>query len=180
LRIDSRKELADLQLDTRLPHVKDHTLCVLQAVSKKTSRTIGTLVNWANHPEVLGSKNRLLSSDFCWALYDRLEDLLGGVAVFWNGAIGGLITPLGEELKVTDPVTGQPAPEASFRKAELIGQFVAEVAAEAVKSKQAVRLDKGSLRVLLKPLFVPLQNPRFRLIAAAQVINRPVYTKGKT
>jgi hypothetical protein len=148
---DSRKELADLQLDTRLPHVKDHTLCVLQAVSKKTGRTIGTLVNWANHPEVLGSKNRLLSSDFCWALYERLEDLLGGVAVFWNGAIGGLITPLGEELKVTDPVTGQPAPEASFRKAELVGQFVAEVAAEAVKSKQAVRLDKGSLRVLLYP-----------------------------
>jgi len=176
---DSRKELADLQLDTRLPYVKDHTLCVLQAVSKKTGRTIGTLVNWANHPEVLGSKNRLLSSDFCWALYERLEDLLGGVAVFWNGAIGGLITPLGEELKVTDPVTGQPAPEASFRKAELVGQFVAGVAAEAVKSKQATRLDKGSLRVLLKPLFVPLQNPRFRLIAAAQVINRPVYTKGK-
>jgi len=176
---DSRKELADLQLDSRLPNVKDHTLCVLQAVSKKTGRTIGTLVNWANHPEVLGSQNRRLSSDFCWALYERLEDLLGGVAVFWNGAIGGLISPLGEELKVHDPVTGQPAPEASFRKAELIGRFVAEVAAEAVKGKQAMRLEKGSLRVLLKPLFIPLQNPRFRVAAAAKVVNRPVYTKGK-
>mgnify|MGYP001773737476 CR=1 FL=1 len=176
---DDRKELADLQLDTRLPHVKDHALYVLQAVSRKTSKTIGTLVNWANHPEVLGGQNRLISSDFCWALYEHLEKLLGGVAVFWNGAIGGLITPLGEEVKVIDPETGQPAPEASFRKAELIGKFVAEVAAESVKSKQAVRLEKGSLKVLLRPIFVPLQNPLFRVAAAVGVIKRPVYTKGR-
>jgi len=176
---DDRKELADLQLDSRLPYVKDHTLYVLQAISRRTGKTIGTLVNWANHPEALGSKNREISADFCWALYNRLEELLGGVAVFWNGAIGGLITPLGEEVKVFDPETGQPAPEASFRKAELIGRFVAEVAAEAVKSKQALRLQRGSLKVLLKPLFVPLQNQRFRVVAAARVINRPVYTKGK-
>ncbi|MCX7968459.1 MAG: hypothetical protein N3B10_08215 [Armatimonadetes bacterium] len=176
---DERKELADLQLDTRMPHVKDHTVYVLQAVSRKTGKTIGTLVNWANHPEVLGSKNREITADFCWALYKRLEELLGGVAVFWTGAIGGLITPLGEEVKVIDPETGQPAPEASFRKAELIGKFVAEVAAEALKSKNATKVDSGSLKVLLQPLFVPLQNHRFRIAAAIGVLKRPVYTKGK-
>ncbi len=176
---DDRKELSDLQLDSRLPHVKDHTLYVLQAVNRKTGKTIGTLVNWANHPEVLGSQNRQITSDFCWALYERLEELLGGVAVFWNGAIGGLITPLGEEVKVYDPVTGQPAPEASFRKAELIGKFVAEVAAEAVKGKQAVKLEKGSLRVLLRPVFIPLQNPLFRIAAGTGVLKRATYTKGK-
>ncbi|MFN3421445.1 MAG: hypothetical protein ACK40X_06970, partial [Armatimonadota bacterium] len=122
---------------------------------------------------------RQITSDFCWALYERLEELLGGVAVFWNGAIGGLITPLGEELKVHDPVTGQPAPEASFRKAELIGKFIAEVAAEAVKGKQVARLDKGSLKVLLRPVFIPLQNPLFRIAAGAGVLKRPLYTKGK-
>lgn len=176
---DDRKELSDLQLDTRLPYVKDHTLYVLQAVSRKTGKVIGTLVNWANHPETLGSRNRLLSSDFCWALYEHLEKSVGGIAVFWNGAIGGLITPLGEEVKVFDPETGQPAPEESFRKAELIGQFIAKVAVEAVKSKRATRLEKGSIKVLLSPLFVPLQNPNFRIAAASSVINRPVYTKGK-
>ncbi|MCS7263514.1 MAG: hypothetical protein NZ805_01625 [Armatimonadetes bacterium] len=176
---DERKELSDLQLDTRLPHVKDHAVYVLQAVSRKTGKTIGTLVNWANHPEVLGSKNREITSDFCWALYERLEELVGGVAVFWNGAIGGLITPLDEEVKVIDPQIGQPAPEASFRKAELIGKFVAEVAAEALKSKNATKVDNGSLKVLLRPLFVPLQNTRFRIAAAIGVLKRPVYTKGK-
>jgi len=176
---DDRKELAALQLDTRSPHVKDHTLHIMQAVSRKTGKTIGVLVNWANHPEVLGSQNREITADFCWALYERLEKLLGGVAVFWNGAIGGLITPLGEELKVVDPATGQPAPEASFRKAELIGGFVAEVVAEAVKGKQAVKLERGYLKVLLRPIFVPLQNPLFRVAAGSGVLNRPVYTKGK-
>lgn len=176
---DNRKELSELQTDTRLPQVKDHALYVLQAVSRKTGKTIGILVNWANHPEALGSQNRKLSADFCWALYERLENLLGGVAVFWNGAIGGLITPLGEEVRVRDPITDRPAPEASFRKAELIGLSVAEIAVEAVKGQNAVRLKKGSLKVLLKPIFVPLQNQRFRVAAAAKVINRQLYTKGK-
>lgn len=176
---DDRAELAALQWDTRLPHVKDHTLLVLQAVSRKTGKTIGTLVNWANHPEVLGSQNRLLSADFCWALYEQLEATMGGVAVFWNGAIGGLITPLGEEVKVIEPATGQPAPEASFRKGELIGRFVAQVAAEALKGKQAVKMERGSLQVLLQPIFVPLQNHRFRIAAGMGVLTRPLYTKGK-
>ncbi len=174
-----REELAALQLDTRLPLVKDHRLMVLHAVSRKTGKTIGTLVNWANHPEVLGSQNRLLSADFCWALYERLEALVGGVVVFWNGAIGGLITPLDEEVKVIDPATGQPAPEASFRKAELIGQFVAEEADRALKSQQVERLEKGRLRVLLQPFFVPLQNRGFRIAAGLGVLSRPLYTKGK-
>lgn len=176
---DDRKALAELQFDSRIPHVKDHTVYVLHAVSKKTGKTIGTLVNWANHPEVLGGKNQQLSADYCWAFYERLEELLGGVALFWNGAIGGLLSPLGEEVKAVDPVTGQPAPEESFRKAELIGRFVAEVASDAVRRPDAVKLDNGTLTVRLRPIFVPLQNPRFRLGAGAGVINRPLYTQGK-
>lgn len=176
---DDRKELASLQLDSRLPLVGDHAVYVLQAVSRKNGKTIGTLVNWANHPEALGSQNRLLSSDFCWAFYESLEKLLGGVAVFWTGAIGGLITPLGEEVKVIDPETGKPAPEESFRKTELIGQFVAKVATEAVRRPNAVKLEKGSLKVRLRPIFVPLQNPRFRVAAGMGVLHRPLYTNGK-
>ncbi len=177
--MNQRQDLAALQLDTRLPLVKDHRLLVMQAISIKTGKAIGTLVNWANHPEVLGSQNSLLSADFCWALYERLEALVGGIPVFWNGAIGGLITPLGEEVKVIDPRSGQPAPEASFQKAELIGQIVADAAAEALKGKSVVRLAKGTLRVLLRPLFVPMQNERFRLAAGSEVLVRPLYTKGK-
>ncbi len=176
---DDRKALAELQFDSRIPYVKDRAVYALHAVSKKTGKTIGTLVNWANHPEALGSKNRWLSADYCWALYGRLEELLGGVTVFWNGAIGGLISPLGEEVKAIDPVTGQPAPEESFRKAELIGRFIAEVAAGAVRRPDAVKMNDGTLTVRLSPVFVPLQNPRFRIAAGAGVVNRPIYTQGK-
>ncbi|MCS7223299.1 MAG: hypothetical protein NZ959_01880 [Armatimonadetes bacterium] len=169
------RRLAETQFDSRLPLVKDDTLAVLRAEEKTTGKVIGTLVNFANHPEALGSRNRWLSADFPWALYEVLDKELGGVTVFWNGAIGGLITPLGDQVTVTDPVTGQPALDASFRKAELIGRMIAE---EVLSAPTSTTLSEGHLQVFLQPIFVPLQNPLFR-IAANRIIERPVYTKGK-
>ena len=174
---DDRAELANLQSDSRLPPVKDHTLHVLQAVSQKTGKTIGALVNWANHPEVLGSRNQLLSADYCDALYRHVEELLGGVAVFWNGAIGGLISP--GNAQVVDPATGEPSPKGSFREAELIGRFIAKVAVEAARRPDAVRLEKGALHVSLRPIFVPVQTPRARVALGMGIAKRPVYTDGK-
>jgi hypothetical protein len=174
---DNREGLADLQADSRLPLMKDPTVQVLQTVSPKTGRTIGTLVNWPNHPEALGRRNRLLSADFCDGLYRRLEEILGGTVVFWNGAIGGLISPGGAQ--VIDPETGAPAPEGSFRKAELIGRFVAEIAAGAVRRPDAVKLKAGELQVGLRTIFVPLQNPLFRIGVGIGVTPRPVYTDGR-
>jgi len=174
---DDRAELANWQSDSRLPYVKDHTLHVLQAVSQQTGQTLGALVNWANHPEALGSKNRQLSADFCDGLYRRLEELLGGVAVFWNGAIGGLISPGGAQ--VMDPLTGEPAPQNSFRQAELLGRGVAETAAAALRRADATKIGRGTLHVELRPLFVPLQNPAGRVGLGMGVIQRPVYTDGE-
>ena len=54
-----------------------------------------TLINWANHPETLGSKNTLVTADYSGYLYREAERLLGGTAVFVNGAIGGMQSPLG-------------------------------------------------------------------------------------
>ncbi len=167
--------LAQLQYDSRLPLVKDETLAVMRVDDRDTGKTIGMLVNYANHPESLGSRNRWISADFPWALYEILDRQTGGVTLFWNGAIGGLISPLGQEVAVTDPVTGQPAPDGSFRKAELIGRAIAE---EVLAAQPSTTLRDGFLTVLLKPVFVPLQNPLFRA-AAAKVIRRPVYTKGQ-
>jgi hypothetical protein len=68
---------------------------VIQAIASSGSnkgKTIGTLVNYAAHPEILGTKRRLLSPDFCGPLYDRIESKAGGVAIFINGAQGGMVT----------------------------------------------------------------------------------------
>jgi len=55
-------------------------------------KPIGTLVNFAIHPEVLGSDLGILSPDLVGPLYDRIEKAAGGTALFMNGAQGGMIT----------------------------------------------------------------------------------------
>jgi hypothetical protein len=162
--------------DDRPPRVHDAELIVLRAADTK-GRTIATLVNWANHPETLGSKNTLLTADYPAALYTRLEERLGGVVVFLNGAVGGMQSPL--NATVIDPATSQPAEKNSFRKAELIGRRVAEAAAEALAAAKPVAVDRIETREA--EVFVPLTNPRYRAAGAAGLFGgrKVLYTKGR-
>lgn len=66
---------------------------VIQVVSDvNPEKIIGTLVNYAVHPEVIGSGRGILSPDLCGPLYDRIESKAGGIALFMNGAQGGMVT----------------------------------------------------------------------------------------
>lgn len=73
------------------PKLYDPRCGVIQAIDKK-GKTIATLVNYAIHPEVIGNSRDILSPDMVGPLYDRIEDKTGGVAIFMNGAQGGMIT----------------------------------------------------------------------------------------
>ncbi|MEZ5043444.1 MAG: hypothetical protein R2828_26340 [Saprospiraceae bacterium] len=64
---------------------------VIQAI-KPNGEVLATLVNYAIHPEVIGSKRGILSPDLCGPLYERLEAKAGGIALFMNGAQGGMVT----------------------------------------------------------------------------------------
>lgn len=64
---------------------------VIQTLDVK-GRPIATLVNYACHPEVLGSEQGILSPDFVGPLYDRIEQRKGGTGIFMNGALGGMVT----------------------------------------------------------------------------------------
>ena len=87
------------------PELYDPRCGVIQALAtsgKNVGRPIVTLVNYAIHPEVLGSGQGILSPDLCGPLYSRIEAKTGGVALFMNGAQGGMVTadtrrPTGKE-----------------------------------------------------------------------------------
>ncbi|MFC5408836.1 hypothetical protein ACFPMF_05935 [Larkinella bovis] len=64
---------------------------VIQALDA-TGKPIVTLVNYAIHPEVIGSDRGILSPDLCGPLYSKLESKTGGMAIFMNGAQGGMVT----------------------------------------------------------------------------------------
>jgi hypothetical protein len=77
------------------PQLYDPRCGVIQAFGtsgKNKDKTIATLVNYAVHPEVIGSDRGILSPDLCGPFYDRIEAKAGGIAIFMNGAQGGMVT----------------------------------------------------------------------------------------
>lgn len=73
------------------PDLYDRRMSVIQAVSPD-AKVIATLVNYAIHPEVLGSGVGIVSPDLIGPLRDKLEAEAGGMGFFVNGAQGGMVT----------------------------------------------------------------------------------------
>ena len=73
------------------PDLYDRRMSVIQAKNRQ-GKTIATLVNYAVHPEVLGNDVGLCSPDLVGPLCNSIEAQAGGMALFMNGAQGGMIT----------------------------------------------------------------------------------------
>ena len=81
-------------------------------------------MNFASHPESLGSNNTLITSDFPHYARERIEEEVGGTAIWVSGDLGVLQGPL--DLDVLDPLTNQPAVRRTFRWAEVHGEQLAD------------------------------------------------------
>jgi hypothetical protein len=158
-------ELDSFINDTRPPVVHDADLIVL-SLTGKDGKTIATAANWANHPETLGSRNTQITADYPGFFYTRLEAKLGGMAVLWNGAVGGMQSPLGAQVKDSE-AGGAVAPENSFRKAEIIGQRIADLAADAVRSAKPNRI--GRITFAERKITIPVTNQGFEAAAKADL-----------
>jgi len=71
------------------------------------SKPLATFVNYACHPEVIGAGQGILSPDFVGPLYDRIGQRAGGVGIFVNSALGGMVTadcrgPDGRDMRTWD------------------------------------------------------------------------------
>jgi hypothetical protein len=159
------KDVAPYFDDTRPPVVNDGEILALAFNDMRRER-IATLVNWANHPEALGSKNTLITADWPAALYEQLESDNGGTVVFINGAVGGMQSPLGSKL--TDPKTGQPAPAESFRFADVVGEYVAGHVRNALdEAPRALSVDEIVYREEM--VRIPVANQNFLGASAADL-----------
>ena len=84
----------------------DPRCSVIQAIDHK-GKSIATLINYACHPEVIGSDQGILCPDFVGPLYDRIAQEGGGTGIFINGALGGMVTadcrgPNGRDIQTWD------------------------------------------------------------------------------
>jgi hypothetical protein len=155
----SFKEFYD---DSRPPFVIDSAITAIALETPKGVR-IATLIHWTNHPEALGSKNTLITSDFVHYLRDEIERSGGATCVFLNGAIGGMMSPLGAAIK--DFETGQPAPKDTFRFAESVGRPAARIALAALKPAKPIKADTLSYRE--SEVTIPVANKNYLMASAA-------------
>lgn len=159
------KDVAGYFDDSRPPVVHDGEILALALNDMRRDR-IATVVNWANHPETLGSKNTLITADWPAALYERLETQHGGTAVYINGAVGGMQSPLG--AKLTDPKTGKPAAPETFRFADVVGEYVAGHVMDALDAApRAVPIDEIVYREAV--VRIPVANAGFLAASAADL-----------
>jgi hypothetical protein len=63
---------------------------------------VATLVNFASHPEVVGTDNELISADYVSYMRDTVEAEAGGTAIFLPGALGGMQTAVTSALPQLD------------------------------------------------------------------------------
>ncbi|MHC4751474.1 MAG: hypothetical protein ACYTFW_16590, partial [Planctomycetota bacterium] len=79
---------------------------VIQVLNIK-GKPLATFVNYACHPEVIGPDQGILCPDFVGPLYDRIQERGGGVGIFINSALGGMVTadcrgPDGKDVQTWD------------------------------------------------------------------------------
>ncbi len=110
------------------PDLYDRRMSVIQAVTAG-GQTIATLVNYAIHPEVLGSEAGVLSPDLVGPLDDRLEAKAGGMAIFFNSAQGGMVTADNRNLdRPRDALRGYWEDSRTWEECVRIGQTMADEA----------------------------------------------------
>jgi hypothetical protein len=127
----------------------DPRCSVIQFVDD-SGKPFATLVNYAIHPEVLGSHAGVCSPDLIGPLYDEISAKGGGTGIFMNSAQGGMVTadnrlPGGGEAR-------------NFDECKRIGTLLADEA----------------LRIILN---APLQ-PSPKLFCAARSVSLPVDSPG--
>ncbi len=170
-----------LVVDSRKPIVKDPGVRIIKAIDADDNHTLGTLISWGCHPEILWSQNLLITSDFVNYVREGIqkgiysgdslvEEGLGGVCVYINGCIGGLMT-MNPQTAVHDPWTGKDYREPSFDKAKSLGYQIASIAIKSMLKSPDTTIT-GNINLVANTLNLPLDNKLFRLGDALGVIDR--------
>lgn len=163
-------QCADIELppegfqdDSRIPHVYNKHLSCARFVKPNDAGTIATLVCWSNHPETLGSDNPSLTADFCYYLRKGVEsgvgspngiDGFGGMCLYFQGTIGGLMTQLHTTVPHRNGV--DTFRDACFPKAEALGENVAIACANLLRSDKVWVNKNPKVSVAAKTFYAPL------------------------
>jgi len=172
---------SDLIRDSRPPFVFDDAIHMMQFLDADTKEPYGLLLNWGNHPETIASKNLYITSDFChyWLngiekgiVYDEVMKRkgVGGIAVFANGAVGGLMTSLG--CNIYDPWLDKYFKEATFDKVRAQGYRLADIVLDHIEQGKWQTVENPAIKLRARTFLFKIQNKLFRLAGSLGVFHR--------
>ena len=176
------EKLKPLVGDTRPPLVYDASLKIMQVLDEESGQTLGTLMNWGNHPETLWSQNIQLSSDFPDPWRNMVEkgiqvndsvriEGVGGVAIFLNGAVGGLMTTF-PDMSVEDPFSFEKIQKQSPEKVLAQGKALAKVTLETLRDTSAEVYSELKLSLRARSIDLRMDNELFQLAAFIGIFDR--------
>ncbi len=160
-------ELCDVAGNIRVPEnptMIDPEVSVMYVVGTD-GKTIATLSNFALHADYLYRDNTLISADFPAFYYERVEEAVGGVAIYFNGAQGD-VYPLST---IADPRGEQGL--RTFAEAEKAGLALAEATLAAVPGNEALA-DDALITVKTNTFLIPVSNRFLRILQKLRVIKR--------
>ena len=125
LRIASGAVEGKIAYNYYAPDLYDRRASVLQARALD-GKVIATMVNFAVHPEVMGNAQGIMNPDLVGPLCDRIEREAGGLAMFMNGAQGGMVTADNRDLsRPKDALRGYWQDDRTWAECERIGRLLA-------------------------------------------------------
>jgi len=166
--------------DARDPRIVDETMGVAWLRSVSDGDTIASVISFGNHPEALAHKNVEITSDFAHYIRDGMEngvawestplEGLGGVSIYLQAAVGGMMTPLKAEVTDRD---GNVYSEATFDKAQAIGHVMASQALDALAGATVETDPQLSLRAA--EMYLPIDNFAFQAMFLMGVFQRDAH-----
>ncbi len=184
----ARLSLAEIPLDppglvadSRDPQVFDATVRLMHFTAPDGA-TIGSIVNWADHPETPWADNTELTADFPGYLRAALEKGVavggrqveagvGGIHLYVNGAIGGLMTT-NPETHVADPYDGRTYAAPSHDKARAVGRRLAAAVLPVLRENRGIAQAAPRLGIAARTLELRIDNPLFRVGAGIGLFKR--------
>ena len=154
--------------------IRNPTTPSFQLRDRDTGEMLATLVNYASHPESLGSDNTLISSDFPHYMRQAVEERFGGVAIYMSADLGVLQGPLDVFL---EDDAGEMVPRRTFEFAERMGNILAQRAGDALAAETRWSATPEIAVVKSGTMVVELTNPYFDLLGVLGVFGRRPFTR---
>lgn len=151
-----------LMRDSRDPQVIDDRIHAIRFDGME-GRTVATLVNYTNHPETAIDFD-WYSADYPRSLRERLAAEYGGGAIYFSGALGGLMTPIGVSVPARDEL-GEPILEGgeqvwwtedSWERTRSYGTVLAEIVIGLLEGSAPSPVE--GIDVMHRQFLVPITN----------------------